>query len=364
MRAPVRVALIASARYPVRQPFAGGLEAFVYQFAHALTAAGHSVTMFAAPGSAVDLPWDVLPVHSLEMTEASRQDPSVPEWVVHETHAYLSVMLNLADRLRNSFDIVHNHSLHYLPLAMARTLSVPMLTTLHTPPLKWLEQAVALPGGVAGAFTAVSAFTARQWEPVNGPVPVIRNGIDLDDWRPGPGGDYAVWSGRLVPEKGLPDAVTAATRAGFPLRIAGPVGDQSYFDQAVRPLLGGSVSYEGHLRRDELNDLVGGAAAALVTPRWEEPYGLVTAEALACGTPVAAFARGGIPEIIDAASGRLAPPGDVDALARALCAAAQLPRGPVRSRAETHCSQAVMVERYLARYEELIDDVEPERASA
>jgi glycosyltransferase involved in cell wall biosynthesis len=347
----------------VRQPFAGGLEAFVYQFAHALSAAGHHVTMFAAPGSAVDLPWDVLPVHALEMTDASRDDASAPDWVVHETHAYLSVMLNLADALRDSFDIVHNHSLHYLPLALARSLATPMLTTLHTPPLKWLEQAVALPGGVASAFTAVSAFTARQWEPINGPVPVIPNGIDLDDWQPGPGGDYAVWSGRLVPEKGLPDAVAAARQAGFPLRIAGPVGEREYFDQAVRPLLGDGVTYEGHLRRDELNELVGGAAVALVTPRWEEPYGLVTAEALACGTPVAAFARGGIPEIVDAASGRLAPPDDVAALSRAMRAAARLPRGPVRARAETHCSQAVMVDRYLARYEELMD-VEPERASA
>lgn len=363
MTRPLRVALIASARYPVRQPFAGGLEAFVYQYAHALTAAGHSVTMFAAPGSAVDLPWDTVQVHPLQMTEASREDATAPDWVVHETHAYLSVMLALADRLRDSFDIVHNHSLHYLPLAMARTLPVPMLTTLHTPPLKWLEQAVALPDGVASSFTAVSAFTARQWEPVNGPVPVIPNGIDLDEWRPGPGGDYAVWSGRLVPEKGLPDAIAAARMAGFRLRIAGPAGDAAYFDQAIRPMLGDGVTYEGHLRPDELNELVGGAAVALVTPRWEEPYGLVTAEALACGTPVAAFARGGIPETLDARSGRLAPPDDVVALSRAVRVAAQLPRGPVRARAEEHCSQAVMVQRYLRRYAELMD-VEPERASA
>jgi glycosyltransferase involved in cell wall biosynthesis len=360
---PLRIALLASSRYPVRQPFAGGLEAFVYEFARALTAAGHHVTMFAAPGSAVDLPWDVLPVHTFEMSEASREDPSVPEWVVHETHAYLSVMLDLADTLRDSFDIVHNHSLHYLPLAMARTIAAPMLTTLHTPPLKWLEQAVALPGGVASEFVAVSGFTARQWEPVTGPVPLIPNGINLDDWRPGPGGDYAVWSGRLVPEKGLPDAIAAARRAGIPLRIAGPVGSPDYFAEHVRPQLGGSVSYEGHLCREDLNDLVGGAAVALVTPRWEEPYGLVTAEALACGTPVAAFARGGIPEILDATSGRLAPPDDIDALAGAIVRAAELPRARVRARAEAHCSQAVMVRRYLDCYSGLLDE-EPESLSA
>ena len=351
---PLRIALLASSRYPVRQPFAGGLEAFVFEFAHALTDAGHHVTMFAAPGSVTDLPWEVLPMHTFKMSEASRMDPSAPDWVVHETHAYLSVMLELAGALGESFDVVHNHSLHYLPLAMAHTLLPPMLTTLHTPPLKWLEQAVALPGGVASEFVAVSAFTARQWQPINGHVPVIRNGVNLRQWQPGPGGCDAVWTGRLVPEKGVTAAISAARLAGFALRIAGPIGDEEYFDEQVRPLLGGSITYEGHLCRDDVNALVGNSAVALVTPDWEEPYGLVVAEALASGTPVAAFARGGIPEIVDARCGRLARPGDVAALSRAIAEAATLSRTDVRSCAEEHCSQGVMVQRYLDSYAQLI----------
>lgn len=354
MRRPLRIALLASSRYAVRQPFAGGMESFVYEFARALTAEGHHVTLFAAPGSGTDLPCEVLPVHTFEMSEESRREPLTPEWIVHETHAYLSVMLDLGDRLRDAFDIVHNHSLHYLPLAMARSLSTPMLTTLHTPPLPWLEQAVALPQGVASDFVAVSAFTARQWDPINGPVSVIPNGIDLDAWEPGPGGDYAVWSGRLVPEKGTILAIEAARRAGLPLRIAGPVGDRKYFEQYIAPELDDTVSYCGHLRQDELNDLVGGAAVALVTPTWEEPFGLVTAEAMASGTPVAAFARGGIPEILDASSGRLAAPDDVDALAGAALEAAELPRAAVRAKAEADCNHAVMVQRYLQHYDDML----------
>ena len=351
---PLRIALLASSRYPVCQPFAGGLEAFVFELAHALTAAGHHVTMFAAPGSQTDLPWEVLPLHTYDMSEQARQDPSVPAWVVHETHAYLAAMLELAGALRDSFDVVHNHSLHYLPLAMARTITAPMVTTLHTPPLKWLEQAVALPGGVASEFVAVSAFTARQWQPINGPVKVIRNGVNLRQWQPGSGGEGAVWTGRLVPEKGVVAAISAARRAGFALRIAGPIGNQEYFDGQVRPLLGGSVTYEGHLRRDEVNALVGSSAVALVTPEWEEPYGLVVAEALASGTPVAAFARGGIPEVLDVRSGRLARPGDIDGLSQAMIEAAALPRSDARSRAERCCSQEVMVQRYLAHYSDMI----------
>jgi glycosyltransferase involved in cell wall biosynthesis len=351
---PLRIALLASSRYPVRQPFAGGLEAFVFEFAHALTDAGHHVTMFAAPGSVTDLPWEVLPMHTFKMSEASRMDPSAPDWVVHETHAYLSVMLELGSALGESFDVVHNHSLHYLPLAMAHTLAPPVLTTLHTPPLKWLEQAVALPGGVASEFVAVSAFTAKQWQPINGHVPVIHNGVNLRQWQPGPGGSDAVWTGRLVPEKGVVSAISAARQAGFALRIAGPIGDQHYFDECVRPLLGGSVTYEGHLCRDDVNALVGCSAVALVTPHWEEPYGLVVAEALASGTPVAAFARGGIPEILDARCGRLAPPEDIAALSDAMVEAAALSRAEVRSHAEQQCSQDAMVARYLDAYAQLM----------
>ncbi|KGI66644.1 glycosyltransferase [Mycolicibacterium rufum] len=353
---PLRIAMLASSRYPVRQPFAGGMEAFVFELAHGLTTAGHSVTVFAAPGSDIDAPWKVLPLRTLQMSEQTRRlDPSAPEWVVEETHAYLAVMLELARAEVGSFDVIHNHSLHYLPLAMAHTIDVPMLTTLHTPPLKWLEQAVALPGGVASSFVAVSEFTARQWEPINGPVPVIHNGVNTA-YRPvgTGGGRYAVWTGRLVPEKGVTSAIAAARHAGVPLRIAGPVGDREYYDSVVRPLLGADVVYEGHLRRDDLNALVGDAAAALVTPHWDEPYGLVVAEALAAGTPVAAFARGGIPEILDRSCGRLADPGDIDGLSRALREAMTLRREDARARAERRCSHEVMVQRYLEQYWELI----------
>jgi glycosyltransferase involved in cell wall biosynthesis len=179
---------------------------------------------------------------------------------------------------------------------------------------------------------------------------VVPNGVDVDRWALGRGGGPAVWSGRLVPEKGAHLAVQAAALAGVPLRLAGPVLDREYFDSQVQPWLGGDVEHVGHLRTDELVRLVGEASASLVTPCWEEPYGLVVAESLACGTPVAGFARGALPELVDARHARLVVPGDVEALAAALLQAVELDRDDARAHAVETCSVDAMVDTYEQLY--------------
>ncbi|MEU5843776.1 glycosyltransferase [Rhodococcus sp. NPDC047139] len=352
----LRVALIASNRYPIRQPFAGGLEAHVWHLAHALGKDGHEVTLFAAPGSDPALPAEFLEVPSFEVSELARHDVSMPpaDGFVGDHHAYLSLMLDLAGRSADAFDVVHNHSLHYLPIAMARTLRTPLLCTLHTPPTPWLESAMAAPGGCPGTFVAVSRHTAAAWEHATpGPVAVVPNGVDLGAWPVGPGGDDLIWFGRIVPEKGAHFAIEAARRAGYRLRIAGPISDPEYFSSQVEPFLGPDVTYLGHLSQPDLAAAVGTSAAALITPQWDEPYGLVVAESLACGTPVVAFARGGIPEVVDETSGCLVPPDDIDGLAAAVSRAAELSRAAARARAEERCSERTMVDAYVSLYREL-----------
>ena len=141
-------------------------------------------------------------------------------------------------------------------------------------------------------------------------------------------------------------AIAAAGLADVTLDIAGPLVDRQYFAECIRPLLGPRVHYLGHLRQPALSELVREACVAVVTPDWDEPYGLVVAEALASGTPVAAFARGGIPEIIDETVARLAPAGDVDALAVAIGQARGLDRVSARARAVDHCSVDAMIDGY------------------
>ncbi len=349
----MRICLVASSRYPIREPFAGGLESQTHGLAQELARRGHDVSLFAGAGSDQALSVQLLPALAFQPSRSAMADRNAPDraWLA-EHHAYLSLMLRLVHDT-DRFDLVHNNSLHHLPVAMAPAVRAPMLTTLHTPPLPMMESALSLaPSG--SVFTAVSAFTADAWAHVV-PSTIVRNGVDVARWRRGGGGGPAVWSGRLVREKAPHDAIAACQRAGVPVVLAGPVHDRDYFDARIAPLLGDDVAYVGHLRHAELVDLLGTASVAVVTPAWDEPYGLVAAEAMSCGTPVAGYARGGLPEIVTRRAGVLVPAGDVDALAAAVLEARALPRCDVRRHAELECSLSRMVDDYERVYAGLLD---------
>ncbi len=348
----MRICLIASSRFPIREPFAGGLEAMTHALAAELAARGHDVTLFAGPGSDPALPVELLVAPAFEPSAAALGDVNAPgrDWIV-EHHAYLDLMLDLA-RTGSGFDVVHNNSLHHLPVAMARAVPAPVLTTLHTPPLPLVESAMAL-GRDAVACTAVSRHTADSWAHVV-EATVVRNGVDLGRWRPGPGGGPVVWSGRIVPEKAPHHAIDACRRANVALVLAGPVHDDEYFRTEVAPRLGSGVEYRGHLTHRELAHTLRSASAAMVTPAWDEPYGLVASEAIASGTPVAGWARGGLPEVVGTDGGVLAPYGDIEALARAVRRARRFDRRAVRAHAERSCSMIRMVDEYERCYAALV----------
>jgi glycosyltransferase involved in cell wall biosynthesis len=348
----LRICLIASSRFPVREPFMGGMEAHTHALASALVARGHEVSLFAAPGSDPELGARELPVAPFESSVAARLDvASPPEAWMREHHAYLDLMLGIARQEHGPFDVVHNNSLHHLPVAMSRLVDAPVVTTLHTPPVPWLESALAY-AGAGSRFVAVSRSVARAWRHVVD-ADVIHNGVDTHVWAAGPGGDRAVWSGRIVPEKAPHEALEAAALAGMPIDLAGPVHDHAYHERYVEPLLGERARYVGHLDAHALRDLVGAAAVALITPRWDEPFGLVAAEALACGTPVAAYDEGALSEIVDERVGRLTPPGDRQALATAMVEAAALDRRVARRHACERFSHERMVDEYEQTYRDV-----------
>lgn len=349
---PLRIGLIASLHHPIREPFAGGLERHTHQLAVGLAERGHDVVVFAADDAATDL--DCRPIRDrsrpLRLGQLARKDPSMlAEGFLDEHHAYLGLMLELDDL---ELDVVHDNCLHHLPVVMAESLRTPMTMTLHTPPTPWLTSALQLSHGPT--IAAVSHATARAWDGVAEVDRVIHNGVDLETWTPGPRprGDHAIWTGRICPEKGTIEALRAAQMAGVPLHVAGPSSDRAYAAR-VRRAMGPHDRWLGHLGGRSLVHAVGAASVQVVSPCWDEPYGLVVAEALACDTPVAAFDRGGVPEVVDDTCAVLAAPDDVTGLADAILRAREIPAGAARRRAEAVAD----VDRMVRAYERLFQEV-------
>ena len=212
---------------------------------------------------------------------------------------------------------MHNNSLHHLPIAMAPAVDVPMVTTLHTPPLPMVESALALCPRPP-RFVAVSEWTASAWRHAVD-SDVVLNGLDTARLagrtrrRTRPCGRAGSCRRRRPTWRSRPAAI-----AGVPLVLAGPVQDQAYFEREVGAAAWATTPTTPGTSRSAISSaLLRQASVAVVTPMWDEPYGLVAAEAMASGTPVATFARGGLSQVVSPQGGVLAAPGDTAALAEA-----------------------------------------------
>jgi glycosyltransferase involved in cell wall biosynthesis len=349
--ARLKIGILTHIKHPIREPFAGGLEAFTYDITRHLRSRGHDVTLFAHPDSAPELKVvPMMPVGSYRSDAVKHDHDTLSSDFIAEHHAYMDCLQRIDTY---DFDIIFNNALHYVPVTMSGMIATPMLTVLHTPPFFEMINAIAAQhkrGG--GIYCTVSRSNAASWAELTPDCGVIPNGIDLTQWRPTNGliGNHAFWYGRLVADKGAHLAIDAARIAGVPLRIAGQAIDRAYFDEEIAPRLCGDVVYLGHLSRAELVEELGRASVCLVTPCWDEPFGLVVPEALACGTPVAAFSRGAIPELLTTATGVLAAANDAAALAIALLSARMLDRTACRRHAQSHWD----IDSMVARYEELL----------
>lgn len=350
----MKIAILTHIKHPVAQPFAGGLEAFTYEAVRRLASRGHDVTLFARTGSDPCLPVKEVSVLPSTGSTLDRHGHDVlsAEYIA-EHHAYMDCMQSIDSQ---RFDVVFNNSLHYVPITMSALITTPMLTVLHTPPFFELANAVAasqLRG--AQSYVTVSKANAESWATLVPNCRVIPNGIALDAWTPAHSktGSYAIWYGRLVPEKGAHHALDAARMIGMPIRIAGFVSDASYFKSEIVPRLSQTATYLGHLDQRMLAAVISRASVSVVTPCWDEPFGMVLAESLACGTPVAAFDRGAIRELASHDTVSIATSLDSDALAQAMRSAARLSPKACRHRAEALWDIEVMIDRYEALLESL-----------
>ncbi|WP_116106689.1 glycosyltransferase family 4 protein [Lewinella sp. IMCC34191] len=353
----MKIAIIAHLKFPIAEPFHGGLEMHTHCLTQELMRRGHEVTLFALRES--DPAFNVIEPTLAAITPTPGNDlfdgePGFGLEFVNKFHTYMEVMLTIQ---RGEFDIVHNNSLHFLPLSLAHTLGCPMVTTLHCPPFASLRSGVILARPYLGnQFVAVSESIARQWDEDITHCRVVLNGIQVERWTGSLRGEErtAFWFGRFCPEKGPHHAIRAARLAGYRLRLAGSIYDHAYFDQHIAPELDDRIEYIGHLDHAGICREAGRSAVGLFTSVWEEPFGLVLAELLACGTPIVSFDSGAAREIIGEGCGMIVPKGDAAAMAEAIPIAAALDRSYCRQYAERYFAIDRMIDDYEAVYRKLV----------
>jgi glycosyltransferase involved in cell wall biosynthesis len=336
----VRIAIIAPPWVPVPPPAYGGTEAVLDNLARGLYNAGHDVLLFATGDSTCRAPT----MYVLERAAGTVATGSATE-LRHVINAYHTV-------LDWGAEVVHDHTL--VGPVYAERFGVPVVTTNHGPfegELGDLYRTI----GPSVALVAISQHHAATAAGI--PIAaVIHHGLDVGAFPHGTGdGSYALFLGRMSPDKGVHVAARAARAAGVPLRIAAKMrepAEHTYFEEQVAPLLGGLVDYIGEVGGAEKLELLAGASCLLNPIAWPEPFGVVMIEALACGTPVVATPHGSVPELIaDGVTGyvRLDETGLADALQRV----DRLDRERCRKEAAERFSTDRMVIDHLRLYEKV-----------
>jgi glycosyltransferase involved in cell wall biosynthesis len=334
----VRVALLAPISWRVPPRHYGPWEQFVSLLAEGLVARGIDVTLFATGDSITEA--RLVSVVDGGYSESPGTDPKVMECL------HISEVFERA----GEFDLIHN-SFDFLPLTYSGLVSTPVLTTIHG----FSSPRILPVYRKYNQRTAYVAISDSDRDPSLQYLATIHHGIDTDAFatHPNPGG-YLLFFGRIHPDKGTATAITVAAEAGRPLVIAGIIQDQPYFDREILPHVDGTrVRYVGPIEADGRSEMLGGADALLHLVAFDEPFGFSVVEAMACGTPVIAFRRGSMPELID--EGRTGFVIDTaDAAVAAVTAAADLDRQAIREQAIARFGRDRMVTAYLDAYQRVL----------
>lgn len=336
----------------------------IFELATGLVQRGHEVSILST-GDSIVPGAKIIPI-----IDSGYLDKKYENAFYAETSA-ITILEQKLEEIGNSFDIIHNHTYpEFINLIAAKKLKTPMVTTIHAQATQELDNALSLfknTNLISISKMHRSLFKKTQF------YETVYNGIPVDTFSFSESkGDYLLWLGRLskaknedgsfTDPKGVQWAIKLAQDTGEKLILGGIVEDTAFFEKQVKPYLNekikwmGSVSDTHALERDEVVKLMQGAKAFLMTINWLEPFGLVMAEAMSCGTPVIAFNRGSVPElVVDGKTGFVVLPEEgIEGLKAALGKIDSINREDCRKHVVEHFSLEKMVENYEKVYEKLL----------
>lgn len=334
---PLRIAVLSPISWTTPPHHYGPWELFASLLTEGLVALGHDVTLFATADSRTSA--RLVSSSPTGWSEDASIEPKVAECL------HIASVFERADE----FDIIHN-GFDFLPLTYSELVNAPVVTTIHG----FSSEAIVPVYERYNRSNCYVAISDSNRHPRLRYAATIHHGINVDQFvfQPDPG-DHLLFFGRIHPDKGTAEAIEVARRVGRPLVIAGIIQDQGYFEREVEPHLDGEqVRFVGAVGGDERLRLLGSAAAMLHLISFDEPFGFSIVEAMASGTPVIAFERGSMRELIEDDTGRLVH--DVDSAVAAADAVTRLDRRAVRASASRRFSADTMVRRYSDVYEEVL----------
>jgi glycosyltransferase involved in cell wall biosynthesis len=344
----MHIAQVAPLTEAVPPKLYGGTERVVSWLTEELIALGHDVTLFASGDSVTSARLEAVWPRALRLDGAVR-DPN----------ALHMMMLERVYRRAGEFDFLHCH-LAYYPFSLLSRQATPFVTTLHGR----LDLPEHQPMFDTFSTVPVVSISNAQRRPVPQAnwVRTVHHGLPVRLLEPKPvKPSYFAFLGRIAPEKGIDRAIHIAQHCGVTLKVAAKVdkADQDYYDEQIEPMMrANNVEFIGEITDKEKPEFLSGAIALLVPIDWPEPFGLVMIEAMACGTPVIAFNRGSVPEIIeDGLTGFIVE--DINGAIGAVDRLGQLSRKRIRRRFEERFTARRMAQDYLSVYRSLSNAVAP-----
>ena len=371
----MKIAIMAPLVTAIREPQLGGSQAFVSDLARGLAGRGHEVHVYAATGSeipGVEVIDTGIDSRSLAGTlyrafgtsagdsaepGSVETEPAEPDPAAAAESAFAAAYMAMRPR---RYDVIHNHAFDAPAVRLATVLQAPVVHTLHLPPDKAVSAALRnvarrdRPPAVA-TVSDCQASAWRQVVPVDAilpPYPPTR----VIHWAE-TAAEGALFAGRLSPEKGAAEAIDIARAARIPIDVYGDVYDPGYSREQIDPRRAWpGVTVRQGVPRTSLWEAMARATVVLCPSRWDEPFGLAAAEAQACGTPVVAFRRGGLAEVIvDGVTGFLVPPDDIQAAVEAVSKVAGISRTACRDHADRQLDLELSLDVHERLYRRVTD---------